>query len=270
MTPGGNPIWAYICDCDCGNQHRVATHNLKTTQSCGCHRSSSKSERLGREGIAVGQRSHRLKAIAKVQRRTEAGKPVRMVKCLCDCGKMTETREDNFINGTVKSCGCLRSELATTRSKEHGQYNTFNYHLWQAVKDRATNPKNPHYARLDVPLHGPWQRDFKRFAAYIEKHLGPKPTARHSLDRISVDKGYVPGNLRWASPTEQQRNKANNHRITANGETLCVTEWAERLGVSHSTILNRINLGWSEEQAVTTPPRPKKKAMGKRRNRRTA
>jgi len=42
------------------------------------------------------------------------------------------------------------------------------------------------------------------------------------------------------------------------GETLCVAEWAERMGYHPETILQRKRLGWSDEKAVLKPLRKKK------------
>jgi len=84
--------------------------------------------------------------------------------------------------------------------------------------------------------------------------MGKKPTKKHSLDRIDGNGNYEPSNCRWATRTEQNRNKNNNHRITYNGETLTVVEWAERMGMKNHTLQARINnYGLSIEEAITRP-----------------
>jgi hypothetical protein len=57
----------------------------------------------------------------------------------------------------------------------------------------------------------------------------------------------------------QNRNKRNNRFITANGETLCLAEWTERLNCSAATIVKRLSYGWTEQDAVTIPVRKQKK-----------
>jgi hypothetical protein len=260
-TDGGVACWWLICDCDCGvSGHRIAYHNRKTVQSCGCYRRDSKAKRRGEPGINVGDRSERLVVLALKQGHTKSGKSVRLLHCRCDCGNTAVVREDDFLYATVKSCGCLRRELAATRTRTHGMYRAPLYHLWQTVKDRVNNPRNPNYGGRGVTMYGPWSADFLLFEEYIATQLGDKPTERHSLDRIDVERGYEPGNLRWASPAEQARNRRCNVLITVEDETLCVSDWAQRLGVTPQTVFQRLKLGWSERDAVTTPARRRRRA----------
>lgn len=83
--------------------------------------------------------------------------------------------------------------------------------------------------------------------------MGPRPSPKHSIDRINNDLGYSKENCRWATMTEQNRNKSDNHFLTWNGITQTVTAWAEQLGISHSTLYLRSTKGWSDEKVLTTP-----------------
>lgn len=85
--------------------------------------------------------------------------------------------------------------------------------------------------------------------------MGPRPSGRHSLDRIDVNGNYEPGNCRWATQREQMQNTRANAFLTHNGETLCISEWARRVGMSRDTIAARIRLGWAIEAALTVPPK---------------
>lgn len=45
-------------------------------------------------------------------------------------------------------------------------------------------------------------------------------------------------------------------QITANGETLSLSEWEQKSGIKRVTIATRIKeLGWSSDKAVSTPAR---------------
>lgn len=75
-----------------------------------------------------------------------------------------------------------------------------------------------------------------------------------TLDRIDNTKGYSPDNCRWLTMRDQQRNKRNNHLITAFGETKTAIEWFEdeRCVVAESTLYARMYKGWKPEDALTT------------------
>jgi hypothetical protein len=92
------------------------------------------------------------------------------------------------------------------------------------------------------------------YAAFL-RHIGPRPSPEHSLDRIDNARGYEPGNVRWATIYQQARNTRWNRVLEFRGERRCVAEWAEILGLRATTIYDRLYAGWSVEAALTTAPR---------------
>jgi len=81
--------------------------------------------------------------------------------------------------------------------------------------------------------------------------MGPRPTPRHSIDRLDGTKGYEPSNCRWATSREQRENQLRNHPLTYNGESLLISQWTRKLGLPKGTILRRLRAGWSVEHALS-------------------
>jgi hypothetical protein len=71
--------------------------------------------------------------------------------------------------------------------------------------------------------------------------LGPKPSPKHSLDRINPAGNYEPENCRWITIKEQQNNKNNNQHINVDGNNLTIAEVALLIGVPYRTLANRFH-----------------------------
>jgi hypothetical protein len=118
-------------------------------------------------------------------------------------------------------------------------FNTSEYRAWQAMKARCTNPMSRHfvdYGGRGITVCSEWLHSFEAFFAA----MGEKPSGAHTLDRIDVNGPYSPDNCRWATNLEQQRNRRDNRYITHKGKTMCVSEWAEAIGLSRQTVLSRL------------------------------
>lgn len=135
--------------------------------------------------------------------------------------------------------------------KTHGDHGTPESKAWKAMRQRCRNPRCREwkfYGGRGIGICQEWD-DYPRFLA----DMGRRPSAKHSLDRIDNSRGYEPSNCRWATDTEQCRNRRNNHLITSGSETLSVAAWSARTGIPYSTLLFRIRAGWDVERALTAP-----------------
>jgi hypothetical protein len=148
----------------------------------------------------------------------------------------------------TRSCGCLRSEFA--RRVKHGQYATKTYGTWQSMMKRCYQPNNISYKNCGgrgITVCQQWH-EFTNFFA----DMGERPVGK-TLDRIDNNGNYEPGNCRWATPKEQSQNSRQPRFITYAGETMNLTEWSARLGMSLSNFSRRLRRGWTIERAITEP-----------------
>ena len=143
-----------------------------------------------------------------------------------------------------------------TGKPTHGLSYRHEYRVWQTMRLRCLDtehPAYPNYGGRGITICDRW-RDSVR--AFVED-MGPRPTATHEIDRRDNDRGYEPGNCRWATRAENCRNRRSNRRLTHEGLTLPLAEWCERLRIPSDTVRKRLEAGWPTDRALTTPVRPK-------------
>lgn len=181
--------------------------------------------------------------------------------CRCDCGNYKVIRSCNIReNSKTKSCGCYKREYLkrTKHSYKHGMYGTRVYKEWVSMKCRCyteshTSYKN--YGGRGIRVCEEWLNDFLSFYTWaIENGYSDELT----LDRIDVNGNYCPENCRWVTQKEQARNKRNNRFINYKGVEHTGSEWSELLGSKdRHLVYDRIDRGWSIEDAVTKPLKTK-------------
>lgn len=174
-------------------------------------------------------------------------------RCKCDCGKFKWVGVTFLRIGNTRSCGCLARETLAANSaacRLHGMCATSEYSSWEHAKARCFKPKQRgyhNYGGRGITMCKEWQDDFRVFI----KHMGPKPTPKHELERINNNGNYEPGNCRWATRKEQMCNTRRNVNVTWRGETKTIQEWAKQLGWSWHCMYNRIiRRQWPMERAM--------------------
>lgn len=122
--------------------------------------------------------------------------------------------------------------------RTHGMAHTTEYNIWISMRDRCCNCKDEHfpdYGGRGIRVCERW-RKFENFYA----DMGPRPSTGHSIERKDNDGNYEPSNCVWATKKEQARNKRTTVRITFDGQTRPLAEWAEFLGLNYDLLRQRI------------------------------
>jgi hypothetical protein len=132
--------------------------------------------------------------------------------CLCACGHRTVVSGTNLRSGHSLSCGCLSLERmrGNNYNRRHGGAGTSLHNVWTGMNRRCSRPNNKSYkdyGARGIRVHPPWQDSFALFREWVLANIGDRPSASYSLDRVDNDGHYEPGNLRWATRSEQRRNR---------------------------------------------------------------
>lgn len=132
-----------------------------------------------------------------------------------------------------------------------GQERIRYYAVWRAMVGRCTDPSRKDFKRYGAKGVSVCER-WRSFSAFAED-MGARPEGA-TIDRTDGAKGYEPSNCRWATVKEQNRNRSYTRQITWRGQTHCLSEWSEIVGINADTIKSRLNVGWPVEVALTKAP----------------
>ncbi len=238
-TRRGFALWEFLCDCGSPTIKRVDRIVSGATLSCGCKIGCSLKDCTG----------HRFGMLLVQSRSVNIHRRVCWT-CLCDCGNTVIVTAKRLYDGSKTSCGCKGER------EQHRETNSPEYRAWACMKTRASNPNRDeahcYYAR-GITVCQEWNESFSAFLGYV----GRRPSPRHSIDRIDNNKGYMPGNVHWATREEQANNTSQNRWLEIDGKRQTVAQWSKQSGTKYRTINTRLRAGWSEDRAVFTPVKPR-------------
>ena len=164
------------------------------------------------------------------------------------CGNNFIARVSDARSGRTSTCGCAC----------HGQNRKPVYYVWQAMKKRCMNEEYKDYDAYGgrgIAVCDRWM-DFKNFY----EDMGSKPEGM-SLDRIDNNGNYCPENCRWATTSQQARNKRSSRYLTHNGRTLCLADWSAETGIGQSVLTHRLKLGWEIERVLSISDLQRKRKL---------
>ena len=206
----------------------------------------------------TGQKFNRWTVVGLSDKRADGNR--RFWLCVCECGNEGCVRESFLTHGRSRSCGCLRSETTIRRFTKHGQRATWNknsvWRIWCNMIQRCCNPRNAAFANYGgrgISVCEAWMTSIESFVS----DMGPRPSPKHSIERINNEGNYEPSNCRWATFHEQCRNKRTNRILTLDGEYKVLVDWAASVGMSRSVLECRLRAGLSLKEALSAAPRYK-------------
>ncbi|TGP22300.1 MULTISPECIES: hypothetical protein [unclassified Mesorhizobium] len=192
-------------------------------------------------------------------------------KCRCDCGEFTFATNGELRSGRKPSCGACAAIRVKAAQESHGfgvkgeacvnhkhghaarGCHTKEYRAWASMIARCELPSQrsyPEYGGRGIRVCDRWHASFEAFL----DDVGPAPSSGHTMDRRDNDKGYEPGNVRWATASAQANNKRGSVKISYDGETKTVAEWAQAIGVKYATLWARIFVHeWPLDRALALP-----------------
>lgn len=207
----------------------------------------------------VGQTVGSLTFNGIAQRRGDSGRVFGEFRCAC--GRVVFLPAGRTLRAKTRThCGCKTDHGAHRR---HGMRNSPEYSSWSAMKARCLDPDNKDYPRWGgrgITIFASWIASFEAFYSY----MGDRP-AGTSLDRIDNAKGYVPGNVRWATTQEQQCNRRTSYTVEIDGvEYPSMEAAADAHSVSVMTITRWCD-GYTDARRAHLGPTPPKPNCSRRR-----
>lgn len=171
------------------------------------------------------------------------------LKCLCNCGKTFYLYPYMFGKEMYKSCGCYKAKKINKFNRSHGGSKNPLYQEYLSMVQRCYRKEHKAYASYGgrgITVCQEWLDAPQAFYDWVES-VGGRPKG-YTLDRVDNSKGYSPDNCKFVSIHDQSRNKRSNIKLTHNGVTKCLTDWALEYGVNNETARQRYHKGYTFEE----------------------
>jgi hypothetical protein len=163
-------------------------------------------------------------------------------ECLCACGIVCSYKATLVRTNKIVSCRKCSIKRTAEKNKTHGMRHTKEYRTWIAIKNRCLTVSSKDFKRYGgkgLEIEKDWIDSFESFY----NHIGQCPSQKHSIDRIDNSKGYLKGNVRWATTQEQARNKSESVFVTDGSDVFHINEVAVKLGITRGAAHLRLKRG---------------------------
>ena len=201
---------------------------------------------MKREPTKIGDRFGKWLVVGVEPSRREGARTTQWWRCRCDCGTLRVVRQSSLRNGRSSCCGCVwhlkHGHAAVETAKRSRTYSIWASMLQRCRSSYATN--FAYYGGRGIKVCDRWS-DFRNFLA----DMGECPKGL-TIDRIDVDGNYEPGNCRWSTQAEQNRNKRpqkNSIMVVYRGEEMALSIAARLSGLNKDTVYSRIRRGEAGE-----------------------
>lgn len=211
---------------------------------------------MSAKNVVIGAKVAKL-TILELYKSQESGRY--RAKCQCECGAFVDVEKSNISSGNTRQCKACANITRSEAHIKHGCSEPMKdvdplgyaiYTRWSAMKARCYRESDSHYKNYGgrgIKVCDRWLESYENFLA----DMGLPPDRNYQIDRIDNNGDYCPENCRWVSRKENARNKTTNKFITAFGETMTQSAWAEKTGIKRETIAMRLKRGWDAEKALT-------------------
>lgn len=183
------------------------------------------------------------------------------LRCRCDCGRIKAVAAKGI--KYLQSCGCLALEKQKDPSNKHTTHGDgrragrhYLYRLWKHIKERCDSESCSayhNYGGRGIKMHESFY-NYPFFKDWILSNIGERPVGlRYSIDRVDNDKGYEPGNLRWATKAEQVANRRCSVKYAHKGMNATLRDICDSFGYDYDLTRMRLAEGWPCGMALTVP-----------------
>lgn len=178
-----------------------------------------------------------------------------MWHCRCDCGRELDVWYAHLKKGQY-SCGCATARRISEKMTRHGGSDSRLFGVWSKMKERCYRQNHKSYndyGGRGIKVCDEWLDNYANFRDWAIQN-GYNENAEFmkcTLDRIDSNGNYEPDNCRWVDMKVQCNNRRNNRYLEYRGEKHTVAEWSDLLNIPYDTIFRRLELGWTDGQALS-------------------